>query len=264
MYRATASTSYSKLATGNMLIYNDGSRLADELRAFLLQQSAKDATSPLAPTLRPSSRLRLDNDIFALETFAKRAYGAEMESQRTVLRDLLDGAQGFSNCTVVPFASECDSAVALTVDRVREVARQWEAVLSRSALLQSLGSLLGTVTGKIIADVEDLADIGEEESKRLRSYCDSVASLRDLFVQEQGPAQEGASDVTSVYCANWFKFLYLAEILESSLADIKFLWTEGELALEFQRDELVDLVQALFADSEYRRRAIADIRRGGG
>jgi len=69
-------------------------------------------------------------------------------------------------------------------------------------------------------------------------------------------------DMTGVYTPNWFKFVYLAEILESSLADIKYLWQEGELKLEFQFGEVVDLVEALFADSEYRRKAIAEIRRG--
>jgi centromere/kinetochore protein ZW10 len=50
--------------------------------------------------------------------------------------------------------------------------------------------------------------------------------------------------------------------LESSLADIKYLWKEGELSLEFDAEEVVDLVEALFADSELRRRAVGDIRRG--
>lgn len=262
MYRATASTSYAKLDTGNMLIYNDSLRLAEELGAFLADAAKQDATSSLPRSSRPSSRLRLENDIKALETFAKRAYSAEMESQRTVLRDLLDGAQGFSNCTVPPYAGECDSAVAQTVDRLREVYRQWQPILSHSALLQSIGSLLGTATSKMLLDIEDLSDIGEEESKSLKSYCDSVSSLRDLFVQEH-PSGEGKGDMTGIYCPNWFKFQYLGEILDSSLADIKYLWTEGELSLEYGADEITDLVEALFADSDYRRRAIADIRRSG-
>ena len=247
MYRAAAPTSYSKLESGNMLIYNDSSRLADQIRGFFQSHP---------------SRMKLDTDIKNLETFAKRAYGTEMESQRTVLRDLLDGAQGFSNCTTPPFSGECDSAIAMTVDRLREVYRQWEHILSRSALLQSLGSLLSTVTSKVLLDIEDLADIGEEESKRLKSYCDSISSLRDLFVNEH-PSGEGPGDMTGIYCPNWFKFQYLAEILDSSLADIKYLWTEGELSLEFESDEITELIEALFADSDYRRRAITDIKRSG-
>ena len=60
----------------------------------------------------------------------------------------------------------------------------------------------------------------------------------------------------------WFKFQYMGELLEASLADIRYLWGEGELKLEFDADELVDLIEALFADSEHRRRTISEVRRG--
>lgn len=249
IYRATAPTAYTKLDTGNMLIYNDASRLSEQLRAW-------QASQP------PASRLRLDNDAKALDQFAKRAYSAEMESQRTILRDLLDGAQGFSNCTVSPYKAECESAIEQTVDRLREVHRQWSPILAQSALLQSLGSLLSTATSKIITDVEDLGDISEPDSKQLKSLMDQVAAVKDLFAQ-QDPKSGNVSDMTFIYCPNWLKFQYLAEILESSLADIKYLWNEGELSLEFSGEEVIELIEALFADSDLRRRACAEIRRSG-
>ncbi|KAK7550673.1 hypothetical protein IWX49DRAFT_610787 [Phyllosticta citricarpa] len=259
MYRATAPVYYANDPAGNMLAYNDSTRLVDELRNFLARQKEVDASSDAPNSARPSTRLRLDTDLKSLESFSKRAYGKEMESQRTILRDLLDSAQGFSNCTVAPFAGECENAVSMTVDRIRDVAKQWREILSHSVLLQSLGSLLATVLHKIIVDIEDKEDISEEESKRLRSYCERVSSLNDLFVQE-GSGDE-KRDMTGVYTPNWLKFQYLGEILESNLADIKYLWTEGELRLEFEAGEVVDLIEALFADSDYRRRAISEIKR---
>lgn len=242
-----------------MLIFNDCNRLSDLLRSLLQNQAEEDASTTLPSPGKPSPRLRLDPDIKALESFAKRAYGKEMELQRTILRDLLDGAQGFTNCTVPPFAAECENAIAMTVDRIRELNRQWKDVLSRSALLQSLGSLLSAVTSKMIVEIEDMGDISEEESKRLRHFCNEIAKLSDLFVQESPDGRSG--NMTGVYTPNWFKFQYLSEILESSLADIKYLWAEGELKLEFEAEELIELIKALFAESEHRRRAIGEIRR---
>jgi centromere/kinetochore protein ZW10 len=249
IYRATAATAYNKLESGNMLIYNDASRLSDQLRAW-------QATQP------PASRLRLDNDAKALDNTAKRAYGAEMESQRTILRDLLDGAQGFTNCTAEPFKSECIDAIDQTIHRFHEVHRQLRPVLAQSALRQSLGSLLSTTTAKIITDIEDLSDIGDADSRQLKALLDRITELKSLFAQED-PNTGETSDMTFIYCPNWLKFQYLAEILESSLADIKYLWKEGELSLEFDAEEVVDLIEALFADSDLRRKAVADIRRGG-
>jgi len=241
-----------------MLIYNDSRRLSEQLQA--ISNDKHERSAGLA--LQASTTRKLDNDIQTLDRFAKRSYGAEMDSQRTILHDLMDGAQGFSNCTADPYAGECDNAVAMTIDRIREVFRQWQLVLSQSALLQSVGSLLSTMTSKFIMEIEDLSDIGEEESKRLRSYCTSISTLHDLFIQ-QSPDGHETRDMTGLYCPLWLKFQYLAEILDGSLADIKYLWTEGELSLEFQADEIVDLIEALFADSDYRRKAIADIRRSG-
>ncbi len=258
MYRATAEATYSKDASGNMYLYNDSMWLAERLRAFSREHEVRaGSTNP-----RAVGTLKSESDIKALEAFAKRAYGKEMESQRTILGDLLDGAQGFANCTVHPFSAECENAVSSTVDRIREVNAQWKPVLSRSALLQSLGSLVSTVINKFIFDIEDMSDISEPESQRLTAFCNSISNLEDLFLPEKAPgSSEDAMPLTAVYAPSWLKFQYLSNILESSLADIKYLWLEGELRLEFTAEELIDLIEALFADSEHRRRAIGEIRR---
>ena len=259
MYRATAATHYSKDVAGNMLIYNDCTRLSDRLRLFLQEQAANDTTSTLPQHLRPSIRLKLDDDIKAIEAFGKRAYGREMESQRTIIRDLLDGAQGFQTCTTAPFAAECDNAIAMTIDRIGEVKQQWQNILSHSALLQSLGSIVSTALTKFVTDVEDMPDIAEDESRKLHGYCVSLSSLASLFQSNDNSGE--ARDMTGIYTPNWFKFQYLSEILDSSLADIKMFWSDGELKLEMEAEEVVDLIKALFAESEHRRKAIAEIRR---
>ncbi|KAF1815696.1 WD40 repeat-like protein [Eremomyces bilateralis CBS 781.70] len=247
MYRATAITYYSKDNAGNILVYNDCTRLADQLHNYLSSLAQRDETSPLPPKSRPSQRLRLTPDLQSLSSFGKRAYGREMDSQRTILSDLLAGAQGFAHCTEPPFAAECDSAVRFTVDRIREVHAEWRPILSHSALLQSVGSLAATVIGKMILDIEDMADISEEESKTLSALCGVVTGVGELFVQRDDAGEE--RDMTGVYTPNWFKFRYLMEILESSLADIKFAWTEAGLREEFEAEEVADLIQALFAES---------------
>jgi centromere/kinetochore protein ZW10 len=41
------------------------------------------------------------------------------------------------------------------------------------------------------------------------------------------------------------------------------MWREGELSLEFGAEEVVGLVEALFAESPLRREAVREIRQGG-
>lgn len=258
MYRATASSHYAKDSAPNMLIYNDCSRLSDRIRAFL--NSPPVVSSPLPPHLHPATQLEsLKDDIAAIEAFGKRAYGREMESQRTIIRDLLDGAQGFTSCTTPPYASECDAAIAITIDRIEEISRLWSPTLSHSALLQSLGSLLSTALQKFISDVQDLSDISEPESAKLHSFCESLGSLGRLFITKDEGGEE--REMVSVYTPAWFRFQYLGEVLVGSLADIRYLWSEGGLKLEMEAEEVVDLIRALFAESEFRRKAISEIRR---
>jgi centromere/kinetochore protein ZW10 len=261
MYRATAVMHYSKDIASNMLIYNDCQRLSDRLQILLQEQAGKDKTSTLPQHLQPSKRLKpmLEADIKTIDGFGKRAYGREMESQRQIIRDHLEDAQGFQGCTNVPFATVCDNAIATTIDRIGDVKRQWQDVLSHSALLQSLGSLVSAALTKFINDVEDMSDIAEDESRKLHGYCVSLATLSQHFQTEDGSG--GVRDMVSIYTPNWFKFQYLSEILDSSLADIKYFWTDGELKLEMEAEEVVGLIEALFAPSDHRRRAISEIRR---
>ncbi|EFR01667.1 hypothetical protein MGYG_04669 [Nannizzia gypsea CBS 118893] len=249
MFKAMAPIFYSqKSASSHMYLYNDSIYLAERLRAFSEEHRFS----------------RLAGDIDSIEKFGRLSYGREMHSQRTILTDLLDGCQGFSSCNTQPYLGECERAIKSTVDRVRSVHNEWKSILSHSVLLQSIGSLLSTGINKIILDIEDLGDISDPESQRLAGFCSSVSKLEDLFLPETPEESTGAGDepiaMTAIYVPNWLKFQYLVNILESSLADIKYLWTEGELKLEFSPDELIDLIKALFADSEHRRKAISEIR----
>ncbi|KAJ5320245.1 hypothetical protein N7508_000528 [Penicillium antarcticum] len=220
MFKATSSTFYSmKLSSGQMYLYNDSLYLADEIRKLVEEHDLS----------------RLQPDVEALEKFGKLAYSKEMQTQRTIVTDLLDGAQGFGQCSEQPFQSDCENSVMVTVDRIRDVYKEWQPILSHSALLQSIGSLLSTVINKVVIDVEDLGDISEDQSRQLVSFCNQISKLEDLFMPENGDAE--ALPVTAIYVPSWLRFQYLVNILESSLADIKFLWMEGELGLEFSAEE---------------------------
>ena len=252
LYRAIAPPSYSQNPSGPMFLYNDSLWLVERLQQIPSNQNTSKGRNIQS---RTSYNLNLAKHIQALETFRKRAYTKEMESQRLIITDFLDGSQGFRNCTEYPFNQDCDIAIASTIDRLRDLHKQWSGVLSLSVLLQALGSLLSTVAKKVINDIEDLADISEPESQQLTAYCNRIATLEDLFPQTAEQTSQ-----TAVYTAHWLKFRYLANILESSLVDIKYLWTEGELGLFYDTEELVDLVVALFAEGPHRRNAIAEIR----
>jgi centromere/kinetochore protein ZW10 len=255
MYRATASAFYANEPAADVLAYNDAGFLASELPP-LVEAAVSEGQHPLSRRLRT-----LDADAEQLRKFARRAYGREMASQRTVLLDALAGAAGFVNCTLPLNARHYSQIVRDAAARAREVGAAWRGVLPESARLQALGGLVGALARQVVADVLERADdpqgISEEQSAMLKRFCDEVAALADMFVD---PA-DATRTLVHVYVPGWLRFVYLGEILEASLADIRYLWKEGELPLEFEAGEVVELVQALFADSQHRRDAVREIKR---
>ena len=65
------------------------------------------------------------------------------------------------------------------------------------------------------------------------------------------------------YVPSWLKFSYLSEVLEASMADITYLFEEGAL-VDFEIDELVKLVTALFSDTPLRADTIQKLQGGHG
>ena len=255
-YRALAPIYYSVDLSSKMYLYNDCMRIEE-----LVKQVA--ATSNASPSGKKLfERFTLEKEAGEVGAFGKRVYSRELEAQRMILRDYLDGTQGLVACTEYPQSETCEAAVKAVVDRIRLLNEKWKSVLSRSALWQALGSLLGTVCGKWISDVGDLGDISDPESRKLAGLMGQIGQLEELFLPG-GSGGSGGDGVpcTAVYCGNWLKFRYLESILECTMVEVLEMYDSGQLE-EFETEELEELIRALFADTENRRRCLERIRRG--
>lgn len=126
---------------------------------------------------------------------------------------------------------------------------------------------------RILGDILALEDITEVESHRLSELCHILNALEGLFVEDP----EQPSFVVS-HVPSWLKFSYLSELLvrglvstalvvthcflqEASIADISYLFEEGAL-VDFEIEELVKLVKALFADTPLRANTINKLQHG--
>lgn len=261
LYRALAPSQYpsSILRLTQMHLYNDTLYLVSRLSE---------------PDVKMAS-----TDLQKLTTFATQTYTIEIAQQRQILLDLLDTAQSFISCTREPYASSCETAIASTTDYLRSLHAQWQPILGQSHLYQALGSLLSSVISKIILDILDMEDISEPESKKLNDFCERIAGLSVLFASMPTSTSTSTRDKTvatdhdneldpstapssiALFVPNYLRFQYLMQVLTGNLKDIEYLWTEAGLSLEFSRDEVIDLIKALFSDSARRRDVIGRIRR---
>lgn len=234
LFRALAPLHYTTLG-GSMYLYNDTLYLTGLLSSPPYSQS--ELSSATAKKLT---------------TFAKRVYTTELDAQRTVLLDLLDGAQGFIACTSPTQSGPCDAAILGCVLHLLMLHKTWKPILSTSVLLQSLGSLLNSVSLKLVNDIQDLGDIGETESARLAMYIHRLAEGLEVLFDGR----------TMVYCKSWAKLRMLGVVLEAGLREIEALWREEQLQGVFEAEEVVELIKALFAESEVRRGVLDGVRSG--
>lgn len=256
-YRALAPIYYSVDLTSKMYLSNDCIYISTRLPELAGSATAGPNGKKLF------ERFSLEGESAGIAAFGKRQQAREVEAQKTILRDYLDGTQGLVACTEYPQSETCEAAIKAVVDRVRLLEDKWRGVLSQRALWTVLGSLLATVCGKVLSDVGDMSDISDPESRKLAGLMGEVARLEDLFLPPPPPGGEEGSAVpcTAVYCGNWLKFRYLESIMECTMIELLEMYNAGQLE-EFEREELEELVRALFADTENRRRCLESIRRG--
>ncbi|KAI9062498.1 hypothetical protein FKP32DRAFT_1666937 [Trametes sanguinea] len=195
-------------------------------------------------------RDKLEEALGSLKLLADSWFEDSIAREERVIEESLDRARGFIDTTHQERYDECEDSVNEALQRIRRVAPQWKAVLAKSKYYEALGALVETAVSRVLGDVLALEDITEVESHRLSELCRILHALEGLFVED--PDQP--SFVVS-YVPSWLKFSYLSELLEASIADISYLFEEGAL-VDFEIDELVKLVRALFADTPLRANTI--------
>ncbi|KZT07285.1 uncharacterized protein LAESUDRAFT_651560 [Laetiporus sulphureus 93-53] len=191
-----------------------------------------------------------------LETLGSSWFEETLDRQCQGMNEILDEAGNFVETTDQERFDECENAVTRALQRVRQLAQQWKPVLNKSKYYDAVGLVLDAALSRILSDILALPDITEVESHRLSELCRILNATEGLFVEDP----EQPSFIVA-YVPSWLKYSYLSELLEASIADISYLFDEGAL-VDFEIEELVKLVQALFADTPLRANAIHKLLHG--
>lgn len=251
LYRALSPIGY-KSVPSKWVLYNDTTQLLHRLNSD--------------PEL---SRHVAEQDRERIEQQAETHLFTELRRQQARLDAILAQARGFQNCSQEGgnlFA--CQATVERTVNFFHELAGEWAEHASFPQRVKAVGRLLEHLCTTLIRDIEALDSIGEKESMELTKLISVVRQLEELFTDPTSESagnstdvEQAASSLTFYYTPSWIKLQYLAEILQSKLVDILYLYHHNSL-VDFSGPELEGLVHALFAPSEHRRRALDEIRAG--
>ncbi|KAF9045658.1 hypothetical protein BDZ89DRAFT_1099474 [Hymenopellis radicata] len=192
-----------------------------------------------------------------LQVLGESWYSDTIYRQRESLdKIIVDGAAGFTFTGDQDRYDECEAALSRALQDIRQAAARWRGVLTKSKYYAAIGAITEAVLSRVLDDITALPDIPEVESRRLSELCRILHALEGLFVEDH----EKPSFVVA-YVPSWLKFSYLSELLEASMADFRYLFEEGAL-VDFEIDELVRLVRALFADTSLRTETINKLSGG--
>ncbi|KAI0629379.1 hypothetical protein C8Q77DRAFT_1202629 [Trametes polyzona] len=228
-------------------------RFSNDCR-FIGQELQRIVTKLSGP--KAASREKLEEGLEVLDLLADSWFDNAIAREQRAIDEMLDSARGFIDTMHQDRYDECESAVNEVLRRIRRVSPQWKSVLAKSKYYDALGAVVESAVSRILGDVLALEDITEVESHRLSELCHILNALEGLFVEDPNHP----SFVVS-YVPSWLKFSYLSELLEASIADISYLFEEGAL-VDFETEELVKLVRALFADTPLRANTINRLLQG--
>ncbi|KAF7789580.1 hypothetical protein EIP86_000526 [Pleurotus ostreatoroseus] len=220
---------------------------------WISEQIVRMASHTLLPT-STGNRLRECGEIFKL--LSDSWFDDALRMQEGKVLDTLDQAQGFIGTTDQDRFDECENAVNSVLQDIRRAAQQCKPVLPKSKYYRAIGIFANAALGRILSDILTLSDITAQESHKLSELCRILNALEGLFVED--PDQPS---FVVAYVPLWLKFSYLSELLEASIADISYLFEEGAL-VDFEIDELINLVRALFSDTPLRTNTINKLMRG--
>ncbi|KAI8387336.1 Centromere/kinetochore Zw10-domain-containing protein [Blakeslea trispora] len=254
MYRAIMPSyhrpQYVSSAANSLVFRNDCLWLAKQLTTNMVTKPHIGRFDQLAEHLNNASE--------RLKELGNAWHELAMTQRVQMIQTAMDHLDGFSGITDQKFQQDCDSVVAQTIELVNSYAAEIRPVIDETLFLDMLARIVESVVHRFIQDIEQLIDIGAEESHILARTLSSVAQLVGVF---DLPGRDATESFVEELVPSWQKFWLVKDILEMNMREIMERYRRGDLHM-FEKSELVGLLCALFADTELRESNIQEINSG--
>ncbi|WFD21619.1 ribosome biogenesis protein ytm1 [Malassezia equina] len=233
-----------------ILFVNDCAYTAITLREYA-KQANKWGAFRLASRQTLEASLRAEADL--LDDMSSQWRAALVAFQAHSLHECMDQADKFSRTDDNARYEACERAILQVQHLLSHLVAVWRPVMPMDVLLQVLCELVDGLFSRVMQEIEDLQDISEPESMRLAKLCHQLLEAATSVL-------EGSETQVPTY----FKFAYLPDILQGSMADLEYLLfgnESGSALNDYTREEMAMIVRALFADTPNRRRLLDGIQR---
>ncbi|OWR43219.1 putative Centromere/kinetochore protein zw10 [Danaus plexippus plexippus] len=189
-----------------------------------------------------------------VRTLGHRHLAAHMQQQR---KQILDNIRSSDlNCIVVKdvLSENAEAAVRQCLRQLQILKNVWIGVFPPNVFTRLMGTLVNMFVEELIHRVCSVEDISMEMASQL-------TDMYTLVVQKSPTLFQSQSDVEQ-HVKSWIKLQELIFVLGGSLKDIENHWNDGcgPLAVHFKREELRNLIKALFQNTQFRANLLAKIK----
>ncbi|KAI9008944.1 hypothetical protein CLU79DRAFT_840094 [Phycomyces nitens] len=235
----------------NCLVFrNDCFWIASQLEHKLAQQSSTRHFPELAGKLcEEADKLRLLGSWWARLAVEQRMHRIDV---------LLERLDGFTTIADHRQRQQCEEAIGGIVVQIKSFSEEARPVLDSQQFLDTMAGLVNRLLDRLIKMIEDIVDIGAEESELISRSLNSMAQLVSAF---DVPGHDADEQEVIGRVENWQKFWLLKEMLDMTMKDIMEAWRRGALEM-FATQEMSNLVCALFADTDRREAVLDEIKTG--
>ncbi|KAI8456929.1 hypothetical protein BY996DRAFT_4610711 [Phakopsora pachyrhizi] len=194
-----------------------------------------------------------------LKLLATQTRQKQLVLQRNILMECLDELEsygGFFETSKEENYLRCQRTFKQMVHLLDRLSQSIKIIVIKEDYFKLVGDLIGCILIRILNEVENQDDISEKDSISLNKLLNSLKEdlSKFFFTDGDGEGEEKVYEI-SRYVNCWFKFNFLSELLEASMADIMWMEEEG-LLIDFDKDEIIKLIKSLFSDSELRAKNI--------
>lgn len=230
------------------LFYNNCYYISYELKNKL----NKEYSSKLNAILQSEFSM-FAKEVLLLESVAKEVFDTYIEGQIKQINEIMQGAgldiESFDK--VEPITEKCIRQCMRQQELLKTV---WYKVLSYSIYNQTIGKIMDAFCTVIINAVVKFEDISSDGALQMIDVLKIICN--------RGPKLFTDPKEVTLYVKSWYKFQELNFVLNSSLIDINNRWADGKgpLALQFEPNELRQLIRALFQNTDRRAALLAKIQ----
>ncbi|XP_060535333.1 centromere/kinetochore protein zw10 homolog [Cylas formicarius] len=192
------------------------------------------------------------NEANKLRLVAVQTLGNFMQGQEKQINEIMSGAclNGATLEKLDPMTEKCVRQCLRQQELLKTV---WQKVLCYNTYNKNIGCLVNTLCVFVIKSLVNFEDISAE-------VADQMADVLKLIITRAPKLFANPKEIV-LYVPSWYKFNEMHFILSASLMGISDRWADGKgpLALQFECDELKQLIQALFQNTDRRAAVLSKI-----